>query len=273
MAAVADGLFAEYELDVEILDPVPRAANVRRVAAGGAEFCLTSVHHYLTARSETAGLPVRFGAIIGQRHTIGALVTANSEIVRPADLAGRRVGGKPGAPLLIALQTALEHLGVEPLEVIPVEEPAFALGTREVDVIAATVDTLRRNQRQAKVDLAAIPLRLEVYMSGLLAADNVPLELVARMRAALVASLEQQREDPDRGLAEMLHRYPDLHAEDARAGWAALENYIFTEVRPGSMEPERWRSTLAVAHSAFDLPLPDPETVYRPELTGDLVDA
>src|SRR5688572_29582351 len=93
LAAAADGLFADHGLDVEVLHPASGPENVRRVASGGSDFCLTSVAHYLTARARFGDLAARFVSAVVQRHPIAGLVAADSVIRTPSDLSGRRVGG------------------------------------------------------------------------------------------------------------------------------------------------------------------------------------
>ena len=66
IAAAANGLFAEFGLDVELMEPAPGPENVRRVAAGGSDFCLTSVTHYMRARAQSGDLAARYVAIVVQ---------------------------------------------------------------------------------------------------------------------------------------------------------------------------------------------------------------
>ncbi|MFP5376986.1 MAG: ABC transporter substrate-binding protein, partial [Acidimicrobiia bacterium] len=78
LAAGASGLFASYGLDVEILDPAPGPENVRRVAAGRSDFCLTSVTHFLAARATSGPLGARFAAVVVQRSPMAGIVAARS---------------------------------------------------------------------------------------------------------------------------------------------------------------------------------------------------
>jgi ABC-type nitrate/sulfonate/bicarbonate transport system substrate-binding protein len=104
---VAGGLFAEHGLVVEILEPAAGPKNVERVAAGGAEFCLTSLTHYLVARAERDDVPARFAATIFQRSPMAGIVGATSNLHAPADLAGRRIGGPPDSRLVAEYRAAL----------------------------------------------------------------------------------------------------------------------------------------------------------------------
>jgi NitT/TauT family transport system substrate-binding protein len=259
---------AEYGLDVEILDPAPGPENVRRVANGGADFCLTSVTHYLRARAQSGALVARFVAVVVQRSPMAGIVVADSPLTSPADLAGKRVGGPPDSALVAEYRAGLSSLGLAPPTVVPVDyglAPA-ALGRREIDAVPDFADLVPRTRRQAGVPVRAVPLGVEVYASGLVAADRVPDNLVASMRVALTESLLRQRANPTAGLDELRARYPEVDPADAVEGWRLVEPNIFTGVEPGSMEAERWRHTIAWTAAAHGVVAPPPETVYRPEL-------
>ncbi len=267
---MTDGLFAKYDLDVDILEPAPGADNVRRVADGGADFCLTSVNYYLIAQAETRPLAARFAAIVTQRSPMAALVAESSSLTRPTDLPGRRLGGPADSHLVVEYMAALNHLGLGPpvLVRMPYEQSPAALGRGEIDTIADFVDLIPRTRRQAGVPLRAIPFGIEVYASGLVAADRLPIELVARVRLAIVAALERQRQHRERGLETLLRRYPQSDASDALEGWRLLEPNIFAGPPPGSMTADRWRATIEYAASALRLSAPPAESVYRPELAS-----
>lgn len=249
-----------------MLEQAPRETNIERVADGGAEFCITSVKHYLSARARSGELPARFVGVIGQRHTIGGLVAADAPAGEPGDLAGLRVGGDPDSPLVQSFQAGLRQLGLPPGKLVGGDDPAQALAAGEADVIAATVDTVRRNERQAGLSLRAIPLEVDVYMSGVVAADDVPTETVQALLAAAGDALAHQRTHPDAGLAELRAAHPDVDAEDARAGWRAVEPFIFTEAPLLSMAVDRWQHALEHTCAAHGLPSAPPESVYRREL-------
>jgi len=98
-AAGAAGIFAEHGLQVELVDPLPGPDNVRRVAEGRADFCLTNVNYYLAASSNVTPrlgpLPARFVMVIQQRSTLAALVRADSGLITTSDIGGCRVAGTP----------------------------------------------------------------------------------------------------------------------------------------------------------------------------------
>jgi NitT/TauT family transport system substrate-binding protein len=273
LAAAANGLFAEFGLDVELMEPAPGPENVRRVAAGGSDFCLTSVAHYLKARYQSGALAARYAAVVVQRDPIAGLVAAGSAITTPAQLAGARLGGPADSGLVAEYQAGLEALGLARSVLVPLDygKAPEALGRGEVDAVADYVDLVPRTRRQAKVPVRAVQLGLPFYSSGLVAADRLSDELVGTMCDAIAAALERQREDPGAGVASLLERYPDVDPAEALEGWALGEPNIFTDAPVCAMDADRWAATIDFTARAHRWPAPSPETVYRPERVGAAV--
>lgn len=267
LAAAADGLFADHGLDVEVLHPASGPENVRRVATGGSEFCLTSMGHYLSARERFGDLPARFVSAVVQRHPISGLVAADSDFHTPADLSGRRVGGSADKGLLAEYQAALEHLGFDRGEFVETKYPdaPAALAEGRIDALPDFVDLVPRTSLQSGVAVRAIHFGVQAYGHGLVAGDHVDLETVGLMQDGIAAALNRQRDDPTIGLDILAERYPEADPGLAVDGWAMGVPGIFTGAPVGSSTPEGWESTisfLAAAHGSARL---DPETVYRPD--------
>ena len=263
---MASGLFAEYGLNVELMEPAPGPENVERVASGAVEFGLTSVSYFLQAQ-QARPLPARFVAVIVQRSPMAGLVAAGSGLWRPADLCDRRLGAPAGSGLLAEYQAALAARGLPgstPVD-MPYEDAPAALGRGVIDVVPDFVDLLPRTRRQAGVPLRAVAVGLETYASGLVAADSLPVDLVDRMRRAVLAALERQRSDPGGGISALCERYPDVDPSAALEGWRLAEPNIFTDTGLGAMDAARWRFTLEHLAHAHGLAPSPPETVYRSE--------
>lgn len=259
---------------MEILEPAAGPANVQRVAAGDADFCLTSVLHYLVAQAEGGPLPARFVAVVGQRSPMAGLVATDRPWTTAGDLGGRRVAG-PATNRLVAEYLAwLDHRdAAEPVLVECGEGggPA-ALGRDEVEVVAEFADLVPRVRRQSGVDVRAVPVGGEVYANGLVAGDHVPHAMVERMRAAVIAALERQRRAPETGLDLLCDRYPETDAGDALEGWYLAEPSIFGGAPLGAMTAVRWQATLTHYAGAHRLATPAPDTVYRSEWLTDLLE-
>ncbi len=266
-AASPGGLFAEYGLDVEILEPVdgPGQANVHRVSAGDAEFCLTSVAYYLMARAEAPDLAARFVAVVGRRSPMAGIVAAGSALHEPADLAGRRTGALDGERLLIEYTAALAmHAAGRPVLVpLAYADAPAALGRGEIDVVPDFADLVWRVRRQAGIDVRAIPVGAPYYANGVVAWDHVPDDRVIAVREAVALALERQRHRPDTGVEALIERYPDADRADAVEGWQYAEQTIFGPAPAGSMDHDTWTASLAYTGRVHGLPVPDVSTVCR----------
>ena len=241
------------------------------MASGGADFCLTSVNHYLRARAQSGELPARFVSVVVRRSPMAGLVAASSHYATKDHLAGTRVGGDTDNSMVKEYAAALSFLGLDPPVPVPMDYAAApsALASGEIDAVADFADLVPRVRRQSGIPVRAVPFGLPFYSSGLVAADRVPTETVLRMQTAVAAALGRQRQDPRTGLDELAHRYPEADPVDAVEGWLLAEPNIFTDDGPvGTSEPERWRATIAYAAGVHALPSPRPETVYRPEVIG-----
>lgn len=258
---------------MDILEPAGGPANVRRVAAGEADFCLTSVLHYLVARTEDGLLPARFVAVVGQRSPMAGLVAADSPWTTPWDLGGRRVAGPASNRLVVEYGAWLDRHGVASPVIVECGDgggPA-ALGRGDVDVVPEFADLVPRVRRQSGTDVRPVRVGGEVYANGLVAGDHVSPAVVDRMRTGLAAALERQRRAPETGLDLLCDRYPGTAADDALEGWHLAESSIFGHAPVGAMETERWRDTLAHYATAHHLTAPEPTTVYRADCCTDLV--
>ena len=267
--AGTSGLFSQHQIEVEIVDPPGGPDNIHKVAGGDRDVCLTSVHHYLTAWAQDGDLAARFVAIVVQRSPIAALVREDGPIRTLADLSGPgiRLGGSGDHNHTIEYLATLDRRGISRPQVVGLaaDEARAALARGDVDALVGFVDALPRTRRLVGTPLRAIPVGLDIYASGLVAADRLSTETVGRMRAALAEALERQQRDPEGGVTELCRRYPDIVPEEAIEGWKLLEPNIFTGVEPGSMDATRWQETIEFLCAARGLAQPRAERVYRPE--------
>ena len=274
-AAAEGGLFAEQGLEVEFVD-CARApdwtlrgfgARVKAVAAGEADFALTSVAYLVAAQTEAEGsLPVRFAAISHRRNPITAVVRDDSDLTEPADLAGSVTASWSIPWFAQEYAGALAHMGLGPPVIAEgVRDAGTALERGEVDVIPTWMD-MTLHDRKHGVPVRAIPLDIEVYTSGLVAADRLPLEIVCRMRDAFVAGYELSLEQPELGVTAFRRRFPDVSEEHVQANWALFEANAFGGGPPGAMAADRWRETIDYTALTHGLQAFPPERVHRPEL-------
>lgn len=275
-AAAEGGLFAEQEIEVEFVG-CARAADYslqgfttrpKAIAAGDADFGLSSVAYLLAAQTELGGrLPVRFAAVAHQRNPIVGIVRDDSEMTEPEDLPGARAASWRIPWFTQEYAGALAHMGLGSPEIVELSEDLDgALGRGEIDVIPTWMD-MTLYHRKPKLAIRTVPLDLEVYTTGLVAADRVPPELASRFRDAWAAGFELQLERPELGIAAFRRQYPDVSEEHIRANWAVFEPYaVDGVVAPGSMDADRWRQTIDYTAATHGLSVFEGERLYRPEL-------
>ncbi len=274
-AAAEAGVFADLDLEVEVVGcaVAPEytlsgfTTRPKAVAAGDADFALSAVTYLLAAQTELAGrLPVRFAAVSHQRNPITAVVRADSELWEPEDLAGRRAARWSIPWFTQEYAGALAHLGIDAPQIVDMPtgiDEALARG--EIDVMPTWMD-MTLYHRKPESPIRTIALDIDVYTTGLIAADRLALELVTRMRDGFVAGHELLREQPELGIAGFRRQYPEVSAEHIRANWALFEPYVFDGVAPGSMDAGRWRETIAYTAVTHGLDVIAGERFYRPEL-------
>lgn len=274
-AAAEAGLFAEQDVEVEFV-PCARAADYslqglttrpKAVAVGYADFALSGVAYLLAAQNRVAGrLPVRFVSVAHQRNPITAIVRAGSDLHEPADLAGRRAARWSMPWYTQEYAGALDYMGVGAPEIVDCSEHIDeALASGEIDVMPTWME-MTLYHRKPEYAIRTIPIDIDVYTTGLIAADWVPLELVTRVRDAFQAGYELYRERPELGIAGFRRRYPDVSEEHIHRNWALFEPYAFDGVPPGSMDADRWQATIAYTATTHGLSTIAAERFYRPEL-------
>ncbi len=259
-----------------MLEPNGGPDNVVRVAEGDADFCLTSVEHYLRARAEHPLIAARFIAIVTQRTPMSAFVIADRQTAagvlpkRASDLAGSRIAGTRDSRLTRRLLEHLRARSAGPGELVDLsyEDWMSALAAGEVDAVPDFVDLLPRMRRRVP-ECVVKALRLcddgdETYGSGVVTSDRLLAErpgLASLFVDALVSAWIATREDPRAGLPAFARRYGDVDRDVVVECWRETERLIF-EGRPGQLDAVRWRATLSAVAAAESLPVPDPGSTF-----------
>ena len=279
-AAAEGGLFAEQGLEVEFVgcarapEWTLQGFTVRPKAVGSGEvdFALTSVAYVLAAQTEMDGrLGARFAAVSHQRNPIAAIVRDDSGFEHPDDLQGARAARWSIPWFAQEYVGALSFMGLDPAVLVDSADPDAQLERGEIDVIPTWVD-MTLNHVDKGYAVRPIGLDIETYATGLLAADRLPLEVVARMRDAFVAGYHLQLEQPEVGTAAFRRRFPDISEQHVRDSWSLFEPYAFDGGAPGAMHADRWQTTIehtAATHGLSRFPI---ERVLRPELLAPAVE-
>ena len=277
-AAAEAGLFAEQGIEPEFVG-CERAADYslsgfttrpKALAAGYADFALSGVAYLLAAQTELGGrLPVRFVAVSHQRNPITAVVRADSELEKAEDLPGRRAARWSIPWFTDEYAGALAHMGLGKPMIVDVHENLDeALAGGVIDVMPTWME-MTLYHRKPEFEIRTIPLDIDVYTTGLIAADRMPLELVTRVRDAFAAGYELSREQPEFGVAGFMRQYPDVSEDHIHANWALFEPYAWDRVPPGSMDADRWQTTIDYTARTHRLSPVAGERFYRPELVSE----
>jgi NitT/TauT family transport system substrate-binding protein len=264
-AGETEDIFRRHDLSIEILDPLPQAENIRAVAEGRNDLCLTSVAHFLTARREDPGLGARFVFMIARQSHMGAFVVRGRKgphghrIKKHRDLEGASLLGDPNSAFGREYRTLLNRLGIEPGPPaepdIPYPDIMRALAEGRGDVAADFVDLLPRFQAVADplgVRIDVMPFHeagIDVYGSGLVTSTRMLRERPDTVRAAVAAfheALLASHENPALGLEALIDHVPDADPDLVVAGWKAGSPLIFDAETTalGTMNAEKWRRTL-----------------------------
>lgn len=272
-AAADDGIFAHHGIDVEFVDCVKASGSLRAwsamvsaVADGEVDFALTSVAYLLAGQAAADGrLAARFAAVFHQRNPIAALVPDESALLAQEDLSGATVAAS-GSWYLDELDAALSDSGLEPATRVEApRDSREALRDGRLDLIPGWADMTPGYSRDG-LEFRAVPLDVDAYATGLVAADRLADEVVVAMRDALAAGYELQRAHPELGVDAVRSRLPGLSEDHLHKGWSVFEPCAFSGPGPLSMDPERWERTIEYTAAAHDLPGLPADQVYRPEL-------
>lgn len=283
VAAADNGMFERHGLEVQILDPEPGPDNIRAVAAGRYDACLTSVAHFLKAKQEDPALEARFVFMVTRlpHMAVFAVTDRPARNGRPVasfeDLDGAVFIGPVGSGFEREYQALMRHLSLSggPAVDMSYGRALKGLMAGEGDVTADHLDLMPRfasAARRAGVRIKALPFYeagLDHYGSGLVVGDrwiedrgDAISALLDATREALIAT----RHDPLGGLAALQRRLPGVDAERALQGWTAGEPLIFvdgSDEHVGEMNEATWERTLAW-HAAVDDARPvAPEKVYE----------
>ena len=288
-AAGASGVDARHGLRLELMEPAPGPENVRAVASGSYDLCLTSVAHYLTAKRQDPDLGAKFIFAIARRSHMAAIygegrpAAHGRPIKRVEDLAGASVLGEVDSPFVREHHALMRELGLDPgpLVEVPYADVMLALATGAGDVAPDHVDLLPTYAATAKpvrVEVAALPYYragLDVYGSGIVAGSELieaRPDFLCRVVAFARDTLLQSRQNPAAGIDAIQARYPGTDRDHALAGWRCGEELIFVDgddQRLGSMDAERWRRTLDHFRLAHGGPTPNVEDVFDRSFVED----
>ena len=247
--AMEKGYYREAGIDLS-LDYSFETDAVALTGANQLPFAVVSGEQVLLGRAQ--GLPLVYVMNWYQNFPVGVSVKADSGILQPADLKGKRIG----TPVLYGAS----YIGLRAL--------LEAGGLKESDITLDTigynqVEALSVDQEQAVVVYAANePVQLQakgIAVNTLRVSDYLPLvgnglitnettlrenpDLVRRMVAATLRGLADARANPDEAYQISLKYVENLKAEDAvqrQVLDASIE--LWGDERLGDSDPQAWEN-------------------------------
>lgn len=281
------GYFEQAGLDVEIFTPADPTTVLQTVGAGRDTFGIT--YHYDVLQARTQEVPVVSVAALVQHPLNSLMVLESSDIMSPADLAGKTVAiaGVPSDEAY--LETILRHNGLtlDDVEVVNVGfdlMPAVMSGRADAAIgVYWTHETILAERegtpvRYFRIEEHGVP---DYYELVLVAGEDTiadQQETVTAFLGALRRGYHDAIEDHHAALEVLLAESPDLVREVEREGLELLAP-LWTdngEVPFGTQTAERWEAYATWAIEQGLLPEgADWESAFRADLfpAGDATPA
>ena len=267
-AALADGLYAEDGLAVEILSGGPNVPVIPRVAAREADFGVVNADDVVAARAAGVAVVALLAPI--QRSPWCVMVHAASGITRLDELRDLTLAMQAGTPYVAWLE---RHVPLTGVEIVPYSGSvaAFLANPRyaqQAYVFSEPIIAAAKGGDPRCLPIAE--LGFDPYASVLVTSEALVRERPDVARAvALASALGWRRyvDDPGPANAEILRRNPEIGRETLDRGAEALRPLVADEAARldgiGSMRPERWATLVEQMYQvhAIDAPL-DPATLY-----------
>ncbi len=257
--ALDKGWYEDAGLDVELIEP-DQNGGLAQLAAGNAQFVVTSAEYLLPARAEGADV-VSVAAILA--HNTSSLVIPTDRGVKTAkDLEGKTYGGFGGPLERALLDTMVACAGGDPSTVNHVEvgNVDYRIGLDSKDYDAVWVfdgwDVIRLRDLE-NMEITTLPFYgagdascLPDWYTPLLASSGKVLaddpQLAKDFLAATAAGYELARTDPDGAAKALLAAAPELDSELVNRSAAFLaDKYGDRGLSWGVQQPDNWATFAA----------------------------
>ncbi|BCH27208.1 ABC transporter substrate-binding protein [Mesorhizobium sp. L-8-3] len=273
--AQVNGIYADHDLDVQLVEGRGSAVAAQIVATGQTELGYADTGATLNVASK--GAPIRIISTIWKSGQFGIQYLAASGIKEPKDLIGKKLAVSPGSAMLPLIPVFLRANGIEEsqVEIVSAAESAFIglLTSGQVDAVSQTPENI------------VVPLKAQGVEAGNMYFYNhgVPiasLALVARedkLQAnpdaykrfvkATALGWQEAMKNPEAAVDALLKVFPETG--HSRENLLKSAEYSFASVCPGGSgdvigvtDDETWASMYKVMTTAMELPDAKPVTDY-----------
>lgn len=246
--AVDKGYFAAEGIELEF-DYSFETDGVALVGSNTLPFAVVSGEQVLLARAQ--GLPVTYVMAWFQKFPVAVLAQADSGILTPADLRGKKIG----TPLLnganfVGLRALLANAGVQPEEVT-IEAIGFnqipALTARQVDavVVYANNEPIRLTAQGEKFNVMPVGDYVSLAANGLLSNEDTIAkepELVRGFVRALAHGINDTMAHPDEAYTISKKFVPELTADTVEKQVLAATIKMWRTDRVGYADLQAWEN-------------------------------
>ncbi|MFN0029864.1 MAG: ABC transporter substrate-binding protein [Acidimicrobiales bacterium] len=257
--ALAKGFYADAGLEVELIEPDANG-GLAQLAAGNAQFAVTSAEYLLPARAEGADV-VSVAAILAH-NTSSLVIPADRGVKTAKDLEGKTYGGFGGPLEKALLDTMVSCAGGDPAKVNHVEvgNVDYRIGLDSKDYDAVWVfdgwDVIRLRDLEG-MDITTLPFYgagdascvPDWYTPLLASSAEVAKEdpqLVQDFLAATAAGYELARTDPAEAAKALLAAAPELDAELVNRSAVFLADKYGDRNQPwGVQDADNWTTFAA----------------------------
>lgn len=281
--AQAEGIYAEHDLDVTLVEGRGSSVAAQLVATGQVDLGYADTAAALNVAAK--GAPIKIVSTIWKSGQFGIQYLTESGISSPADLKGKRLAVSSGSAMMPLIPVFMKANGLEEgdIELVTASESAFLglLTSKQVDAVSQTPENI-------VVPLAAQGIEagnMYFYDNGvplaslsLVAREDVIArdgEVLSRFIEATAEGWKQAMADPETAIADLREIFPET--ENSVESLTQAAEYSFASVCPGGTgdvigvtDPETWEEMYKVMTTAMDLSSDKPVTEYY---TNDLVPA
>ena len=246
--AVDKGYFAAEGIELEF-DYSFETDGVVLVGSNTLPFAVVSGEQVLLARAQ--GLPVTYVMAWFQKFPVAVLAQADSGILTPADLRGKKIG----TPLLnganfVGLRALLANAGVQPeevtIEAIGFNQiPALTAGQVDAVVVYANNEPIRLTAQGEKFNVMPVGDYVSLAANGLLSNEDTIAkepELVRGFVRALAHGINDTMAHPDEAYTISKKFVPELTADTVEKQVLAATIKMWRTDRVGYADLQAWEN-------------------------------
>jgi NitT/TauT family transport system substrate-binding protein len=280
--AAEGGHFARAGVNVQVDRGYGSADGITKVASGAYDMAFADIGAMIQFNGRQTAAKVISVFQVYDAAPMLILSLKKSNITKPGDLAGKRLASPPGASSrvlfpLFALANGLNPASVNWIDVTPqLRETLLVQG--QTDATTALITDIAGLERLGIAEKDLNIMRYSDFGVGLyghcilttpeFAAKNP--DTVKKMVKGIAEALKAAIADPALSIAAIKKREPLVDEKIERARLElVIKNAIVTDrvKREGlsAVDPDRLKQTIEMVAKAFNMPVLDAASIYRPE--------